>query len=542
MVDLTEIIFDFIVVGSGPSGVMCAQTLTEAGKKVLLLDAGITAENNIEEPAGANFVDIRETVRNQHEIFLGKNFERIEWGQLQAGAQVSAQRKFVTERVKNLIPVSSSSFFPVESLAKGGLGEAWGLGCCRFSDKELKKAGLDSGQMNNAYQVIADRIGISYSADDIERYTMQGIKGLQPAIKTDDNAALLLQRYRANEAYFRKHDFFMGIPALAMLTENKGDRLSTQYNNMDFYANEGLSAYKPSITLNVLQRSNNFQLVSKILVTHFNEEDAYVQITGKHIDSNETYHFRAKKLLLATNVLNTARIVLRSFEKFELPVPVLCNPYSYITGLQLKRLGRVSAPSRTSTVQLSLFHDAGMQDSDIAMASLYTYSSLLLQQLVKELPFNFKDGLFFMHYLVPAMVIAGVHHPDSKSDSKFVQLIKDGTTITGDILQASYIQGEEEKINICGREKLFCRALRKMGCLPLKKIQPDFGASVHYAGTLPFSDDEKILTTCSNGRLACTKNIFIADGSGFNYLPAKGITFTLMANAHVVALNALKNE
>ena len=109
MVDLTEIIFDFIVVGSGPSGVMCAQTLTEAGKKVLLLDAGITAENNIEEPAGANFVDIRETVRNQHEIFLGKNFERIEWGQLQAGAQVSAQRKFVTERVKNLIPVSSSS-------------------------------------------------------------------------------------------------------------------------------------------------------------------------------------------------------------------------------------------------------------------------------------------------------------------------------------------------------------------------------------------------------------------------------------------------
>jgi hypothetical protein len=29
--------------------------------------------------------------------------------------------------------------------------------------------------------------------------------------------------------------------------------------------------------------------------------------------------------------------------------------------------------------------------------------------------------------------------------------------------------------------------------------------------------------------------VFVADGSGFRYLPANGHTFTLMANAHVVA-------
>ncbi len=40
MDDINQIIYDCIVVGSGPAGVMCAQTLVEAGKKVLLVDAG----------------------------------------------------------------------------------------------------------------------------------------------------------------------------------------------------------------------------------------------------------------------------------------------------------------------------------------------------------------------------------------------------------------------------------------------------------------------------------------------------------------------
>jgi hypothetical protein len=38
------------------------------------------------------------------------------------------------------------------------------------------------------------------------------------------------------------------------------------------------------------------------------------------------------------------------------------------------------------------------------------------------------------------------------------------------------------------------------------------------------------------------KNIYIADGSGFRYLPAKGITLSLMANAHLTALYAIKDE
>ena len=81
--------------------------------------------------------------------------------------------------------------------------------------------------------------------------------------------------------------------------------------------------------------------------------------------------------------------------------------------------------------------------------------------------------------------------------------------------------------------------MRKLGVYAIKTIDPGIGSSIHYAGTLPFSNNEKSLTLNSNGRLNGTQHVFVADGSGFNYLPAKGLTFSLMANAHLVAKNLL---
>jgi len=54
---------------------------------------------------------------------------------------------------------------------------------------------------------------------------------------------------------------------------------------------------------------------------------------------------------------------------------------------------------------------------------------------------------------------------------------------------------------------------------------------VHYAGTLPFSAIDKPLTTEPVGRLRGTGAVYVADGAAFAYLPAKGLTGTLMANA-----------
>jgi choline dehydrogenase-like flavoprotein len=60
------------------------------------------------------------------------------------------------------------------------------------------------------------------------------------------------------------------------------------------------------------------------------------------------------------------------------------------------------------------------------------------------------------------------------------------------------------------------------------------GSSVHYAGTIPISLEERELTCDFECRLRGTRHVYIADGAVLPYLPAKGLTFTAMANANRV--------
>jgi choline dehydrogenase-like flavoprotein len=81
------------------------------------------------------------------------------------------------------------------------------------------------------------------------------------------------------------------------------------------------------------------------------------------------------------------------------------------------------------------------------------------------------------------------------------------------------------------------KALWKLGCVVapgMIHVRP-MGASVHYAGTVPMSTERISLTTSPHGLSHDFNNLYFADGTTFPFLPAKNITFTLMANAIRVA-------
>ena len=75
------------------------------------------------------------------------------------------------------------------------------------------------------------------------------------------------------------------------------------------------------------------------------------------------------------------------------------------------------------------------------------------------------------------------------------------------------------------------RGFRRLGCLPLKRIRPGNGSSIHYAGTFPISGEDRPLTCDRDARLRGTRAVYLADGSVFPWLPPKGLTFNIMANA-----------
>lgn len=538
---MSKTIVDYIVVGSGCAGAMAAETLVEAGAHVVMLDVGVDTKYAPLIP-DKDYLDIRKTEKDQHRYFLGDDSEGLAWGKVGKGEQITPPRKHILHLVEELAPVNSKTFFPVESFGYGGLGIGWGLGCWEFSKTERAAAKLNVNRMSDAYDTVSKRIGISAQNDTAADYTIHDLKTYQPATTMDRNHQLLYKRYLKKQKTLEKQGFTMGRAPLALLTKNLGDRKKYAYRDMDFYSDKDQSAWRPWITINQLRKQPNFTYISETLVLRFVEKKDHVEVHCINSSTNEKVVHYCKRLVLGSSALGSARIALRSFGDTTTKLPLLCNPYSYIPCLQPAMMGKEAERNKLGFAQLSLFLDETRRNMDISMASIYGYQSLMLFRIIKRAPLNFADARIIMRYLMSGMVIMGIHQSDTFSDQKYVQLASDKASATGDKLKAHYALSARETAEKNRREKKYIKAMAKLGTHAIKRIDPGFGASIHYAGTLPFSDDETPFTLSRSGRLHGTRNVYVADSAGFNYLPAKGLTFSLLANAHITARSALHHD
>lgn len=534
--------FDYVVIGSGCSGAMAAQTLVEAGKKVTMLDVGVTRDPEAVNIPNKDFLHLRKTDKRQGSYLIGKHAEGVMWGDVGKGEQITPPRKHITKLVDELIPVDSTSFSPLESLAYGGLGAGWGLQCWEYSEFDIQKAGLPYGDMVRAYDIVGDRIGISATKDAAARYTIAQLKKYQPSPKMDRNHRYIWGKYLARQSHFENKGFIMGRTPLALITKDHDGRKGYAYRDMDFYSDNGRSAWRPWVTVDKLKEKPNFEYVGGYLLVSFSENAKGIELHCLKTEDDSRHTFRCRRLILATGALGSARVVLRSLAKKGARVPLLCNPYHYVPCIQPALMGKAVEPRKLGFTQISLFLDEAHDNRDVSVASLYSYQSLMLFRIIRHMPLNFRDSRLIMQYLMSGLVIMGVHHPDAPSANKYLQLIESSKTPTGDMLKAVYQVKKDEAREYERREKKYLQAMRQMRTYGLKRIDPGFGASIHYAGTLPFSTVKKDLSLSPDGRLHGTKHVYVADSSGFNYLPAKGLTFSILANAHLVAENVLRDE
>jgi hypothetical protein len=534
--------YDFIVVGSGATGAMAAQTLVEEGVRVAVLDVGEKDEVYAPLIPDQDFDTLRRQDAAQHRYFLGDNFEGVPWATDKVGSQLTPPRNFLTRNADRFLPFESGTLKPMESLARGGLGGGWGLGCYLFSKAELEAVGLEEPQILKAYDLVAARIGVSGTRDDASPYCLRDLKDVQPSIELEDNSAGVYDAYRRRRSALNSRRFFVGRPPQAVLTNPMPGRKATQYKDMEYWADRDKSEYRSWMTIDELQKAPNFTYHDRCLVVRFSEDPGGVAVQVLRTDTGERQVFRARRLILSPGPLGTARIVSRSLGSGDVTLPFICNPYCYIPCLQWRRLGREPQRLRSGLGQLVMFLDERGDNFDVGMAALFSYRSLLLFKLMKETPVNYSDARIIMQYLQSAFIIAGINHPEKPSSGKFIRMRPSSESLTGDALSGQYALSDAERAANARREDEFKWALRALGCQPLRTLQVPHGGSIHYAGTLPFDSSGKPFTLDRRGRLSGTRAVYVADGSGFRYLPAKGITFTLMANAHCVASEALKNE
>jgi choline dehydrogenase-like flavoprotein len=536
---------DVIVVGSGPSGAMAASRLVRAGLRVRMLDVGLRANPYEGLIPPLPFQDLRQLDSQQCRYLLGDKREGVPLGTKMVGALLTPPRQYVLEpSSSSRSPITSDGHVEVrQSLALGGLGAAWGASCFTYSDAELERMGLDPGDFPRLYAEVASEIGVSGSPDDdCYRFCFAAATNLQPPVALDRNASSTMEAYEKRRRELNVAGCYLGRSYLAVLTEDLGERRANPYFDMDFYHDHGSSVYRPALTIQQLTRHDNFTYSANLLVRRFTEspDGATVKVFCHNIVSGATETYEASRLLLCAGAINSARISFQSRDLSACETTFLSSPGAFFPCSNLAMLGRKPDSRRLSLAQISGVFVPPDDPADVVSFQINHYSSLMLFKLVKEMPLPPWAGLLVARLIVSSLSVVGVYHADSPSRGSSLRLSRANAGESAAVEVRHTPHPETERIRRL-RERRLLSLLRKLRYVPLGAVRPKWGTSMHYAGTMPIaaSASPDKLSTDRSYRLHGARSVFVGDSSTWNYLPAKGLTFTIMANARKAAENVI---
>lgn len=509
--------FDACIVGSGAGGVFAAYGLR--GRRVLMLDAGLQPPA---QPAlNSNFYDLREATPDLGRELIGEDLRGLEHiftppASLKLKSPGTA---YILDQADRLTPVISSSFRAAVSLAQGGLANAWGAGVYRFTDRDLRGFPVTAAELGPFYDAIGEHMGISGTVDDDLRTDFGEEPHLQPPIQLSRNVTRLQANYTARRAHFHAAGVRLGHARLAVLTEPHNGRAPYAYRNLEFFQAHDPAIYNPAFTLREMIAAHEITYEPGWIVTRYEETETGVRIHALAMDGQRTQVFEARKLLLAAGAINSARIALASRHDFSTRLPLSDNPIAVFPLMDLRAIGSALGTHDAAVAQLNVIVEA---EGRILQGSIYGSSGALRSDLIANFPLPLRSGVAFARACAPALTLLMLFYPEEPRPSNYLQLRPDGA------LQAAYAWSPDTTL-----ERRLCRLWRKLGvvCLPQLIQHPAPGGGIHYAGTLPMAVRPARYQTHPNGRLEGTRHVYSCDGAVFPTLPAKNLTYTLMALA-----------
>jgi choline dehydrogenase-like flavoprotein len=523
-----------LIVGSGATGVHFATTALARGHQVVMLDVG--HERPPAVAPGADFDTLKEQLEDPAAYFLGASGEAVVYPGPAAkfyGFPPSKSYVFASPA-----PFSSENtgFEAVTSFAAGGLAEAWTGGVYSLNDGELADFPCDYTELEPHYREVARRIGISAVDDDLARFTPMSPE-YQPALEPDGHTRLLLARYgERREVLHRKLGFYLGRSRVAVLSRDQDDRKACDYLGRCLWGCPRESLYAPGMTLRRLRTDPRFRYVSGMWVEHFSSDNGRITgIAARPIAGGDRVSFTADHYVLAAGTLCSSRIVLDSIYQATGRIVELTglmdNRQLMIPFLTLPMLGRPVSTHSYQFHQLALGIE-GQRPDEYIHGQMTALKAASIHPIVNSMPVDMRSALGIFRATHAALGVANVWLHDRRRDENVLTIRPGGESgRTG--MTIRYFPAGDDAERVRHALRVVKKALWKLGAIVppgMTKILP-LGSSIHYAGTLPMSRMAKPLTVSPACRSHDFENLILADGATFPFLPAKNLTYTLMANA-----------
>lgn len=529
-----------LIVGSGASGVHFALTVLKKGFNVTMLDVGHPKPEVVNPNDSLNA--LKRNLNDPASYFLGNDYRGVFFPSTGGEYYGTPPNKdYVFSGVDNF-NYQAQGFAPLMSFARGGLAEAWTGGVYPFNDDDLQDFPFGYRELKPYYEEVAQRIGVCGEQDDLARLMPVHDHLLTP-LKLDAHSELLLQKYKNKRAGLnQKQGFYMGRSRLAVLSRDKNGRKACDYLGRCLWGCPTESFYTPSLTLRECQSYSNFRYIPNVFVTHFrlNRKSEIESVAAESPQKSTSHNFKADKVVLAAGTLASANILLKTIYHHTGEIVklrgLMDNRQILVPFVNLSMIGQNFDPNTYQYHQLAVGIAAEDPEHNVH-AQITTLKTALVHPIIQKIPFDFKTSLFLFRHLHAALGLLNVNFSDHRRSTNYLTLNEQDLKLV-----IHYTPPESEPLRIKQGLKKLRAGLLKLGCIALPGMAHTrpMGASVHYAGTVPMSSNKNTLT-CSN---FCQShdfdNLFFADGSSFPFLPAKNLTFTLMANATRIADSVFK--
>ncbi len=528
-----------VVVGSGPSGMHFSLTALQKGYEVIMLDVGKPKPQAVNPWDG--LAGLKEHLEDPVDYFLGKGFDSVIYpGTKGEYYGFPPSKQYVFSPISQY-RLKSSGFSPLASFASGGLAEAWTGGVYPFNDTDLAEFPFTYNDIEPGYSEVARRIGVSGVQDDLEQL-MPIHRFLQPPLNLDEHSSSLLRKYeKKKEMFNRRLGCIMGRARLATATENIEARQACSYLGRCLWGCPQDSFYTPSLTLRDCQQFDSFHYIPDQYVHYFKVslQGKVSHLVTQNLKTNSIEEMEIESLVLAAGTLSTSRIFLEAIRKQTGKTVKLSglmdNQQILVPFVSVDQIGKSFSNDTYQYHQIALGIESPQHTHPIH-GLITTLKSALVHPLIHRMPCDLRSAIFLFRNLHAALGMVNVNLSDDRREENLLTLEVDEET-NETKLRIDYKPGKQHESRISEAVGVVKKILRNLGgVVPpgMVHVRP-MGASVHYAGTLPMSTRPQPLHVSPDCQSYDFNNLYIADGSTFPFLPAKNITFSLMANAVRVA-------